>query len=40
MIDGLFEILFWVLIYFVIALPIAIFVGTVIRRMGEDDGDV
>jgi len=31
------SVLGWVLLYFVVALPIAIFVGTAIRRMNGED---
>lgn len=34
------SILGWVVLYFVVALPVAIFVGTVMKRMGEDYPEV
>lgn len=34
------SILGWILLYFAVAIPVSIFVGVVIRRMGEDYPEV
>jgi len=34
------SILGWILLYFAVAIPVSIFVGTMFRRMGEDYPEV